>query len=78
MVCGYAGSAELTLHYIFTSSTLFFLKSWTRKIGPGISEKYIIKLVNDGSTHKGKLTRLCLQEMICPYNQHNGISENYN
>ena len=35
VVCGYAGSAELTLHYIFTS----------RKFGPGKSEKNIFKLV---------------------------------
>ena len=39
VVCGYAGSAELTLHHIFTSSkTIFFFNSG--KFGPGKSEKH--------------------------------------
>ena len=38
MVCGYAGSVEITIHHIFTSLTHCFLfwKIWTRKI----REKY--------------------------------------
>ena len=36
VVCGSAGSAELTLHHIFTSSKAFN----SGKFGPGKSEKH--------------------------------------
>ena len=38
VVSGYVGSAEITLHHIFTSSTLFFFNSG--KLRPGKVEKY--------------------------------------
>ena len=38
VVCGSTGSAELTLHHIFTLSKLFF---YSGKIGPGKSDKHM-------------------------------------